>query len=78
MKVKEELDKRRPRIPNDDILLPNTLHELQDVWVKIITTKVMFFLTWAHPTLNTTSSNNGLILQLRLASISEPDYNPHT
>ena len=57
-------------------LLPNTLHELRDIWVKIITTNLLKFLTWAHPTLNTTNSNNCLTLQLRLATFAEPDYNP--
>ena len=60
--VKEELAKRRPRVPNDDILLPNTLHELRDIWIKVITTNMLKFLTWAHPTLNSTNSNNCLTL----------------
>ena len=45
--IKEELAKRKPCVPNDDILLPNTLHGLRDIWVKIITTNIMKFLTWA-------------------------------
>ena len=36
MKIKEELAKRKPSVPNDDILLPNTSHDLRDIWEKKI------------------------------------------